>query len=144
MWFYNNEPFTSEMIEDNIGFVYEIFDTSNDMIYIGKKGLMSKRKLPPLKGAKRKRIKIVETDWQSYYGSSDTVKALVEEYGPESFHRKIVRLCKSKGEMNYYEARLQFETDCLLKPDEYYNAFIGCKINRSHILNKNVLTKEKK
>tara|TARA_R110002073_G_scaffold334227_1_gene523332 strand:- start:157 stop:576 length:420 start_codon:yes stop_codon:yes gene_type:complete len=139
MWFYNNEPFTSEMIEDNIGFVYEILDTSNGMIYIGKKGLTTKRKLPPLKGSKRKRIKIVETDWQSYYGSSDTVKALVEEYGPESFHRKIIRLCKSKGEMNYYEARLQFETDCLLKPDEYYNAFIGCKINRKHLL-----TKEKK
>jgi hypothetical protein len=28
----------------------------------------------------------------------------------------------------------QFETDCLLKPDEYYNAFIGCKISRSHLL----------
>ena len=140
MWFYNNEPFTSEMIEDNIGFVYEILDTSNGMIYIGKKGLMSKRKLPPLKGAKRKRIKIVETDWQSYYGSSDTVKGISRRiWYLKSFHRKIVRLCKSKGEMNYYEARLQFETDCLLKPDEYYNAFIGCKINRSHLL-----TKEKK
>jgi|TARA_R110000822_G_scaffold51703_4_gene134411 hypothetical protein len=135
-WYYNSKPFTSEMIEDNLGFVYEITDTRNGMIYIGKKGLMSKRKLPPLKGTKRKRIRIVETDWQSYYGSSDTVKALVEEHGTETFNRKIVRLCKSKGELNYYEARLQFETDCLLKPDEYYNAFIGCKINRKHLLTK--------
>lgn len=133
-WFYNGEPFTSEMIEDNIGFVYCITDTRNGLKYIGKKGLISKRRMPPLKGKKRRRIKIIETDWQSYYGSSETVKALVEEYGPETFHREILRLCKSKGQMSYYEAKMQFETDCLLKPDEYYNEFIGCKINRRHLI----------
>ena len=133
-WFYIGEPFTSEMIEDNIGFVYCITDARNGLKYIGKKGLISKRRMPPLKGKKRRRIKIIETDWQSYYGSSETVKALVEEYGPETFHREILRLCKSKGQMSYYEAKMQFETDCLLKPDEYYNEFIGCKINRRHLI----------
>lgn len=133
-WYYNGEPFTSEMIGDNIGFVYCITDTRNGLKYLGKKGLVTKRKMPPLKGKKRRRIKIVETDWQSYYGSSETVKALVEEYGPDTFHREILHLCKSKGEMSYYEAKMQFETDCLLKPDEYYNEFIGCKINRRHLM----------
>jgi hypothetical protein len=133
-WYYNGEPFTSEMVEDNIGFVYCITDTRNGLKYIGKKGLISKRRMPPLKGKKRRRIKIIETDWQSYYGSSETVKALVEEYGRETFHREILRLCKSKGQMSYYEAKMQFETDCLLKPDEYYNEFIGCKINRRHLI----------
>jgi hypothetical protein len=114
-WHYNGKPFTSEMIEDNLGFVYIVTNKKNSKLYIGKKGLTSKRKLPPLKGKKRKRIKIVETDWKTYCGSSEEVK--------------------SKGELNYYEAKLQFETDCLLKPDEYYNAFIGCKISRSHLLN---------
>ena len=133
-WYYNGEPFTSEMVEDNIGFVYCITDDRNGLKYIGKKGLISKRKMPPLKGKKRRRIKIIETDWQSYYGSSETVKALVEEYGRETFHREILRLCKSKGQMSYYEAKMQFETDCLLKPDEYYNEFIGCKINRRHLI----------
>jgi len=137
-WYYNGEPFTSEMIEDNIGFVYCITDTRNGLKYIGKKGLISKRKMPPLKGMKRKRTKIVETDWQTYYGSSETVKLLVEEFGPEMFHREILRLCKSKGQMSYYEAKLQFETDCLLKPEEYYNEYIGCKINRRHLLTKNL------
>ena len=137
MWYYKGKPFTSDMIEDYIGFVYEITDTRNGMKYIGKKGLMSKRKLPPLKGAKRKRTKIVETDWQTYTGSNDVLNQLVEEHGIEKFHREIIRLCKSKGELNYYEAQRQFETDCLLKPDEYYNAFIGVKINRSHLLTKN-------
>jgi|TARA_B110000914_G_C15460378_1_gene445531 hypothetical protein len=135
-WYHNGKPFTSEMIDDNLGFVYIITNTKNNKLYIGKKGLMSKRRLPPLKGAKRKRIKIVETDWKTYCGSSEEVKLLVEENGISLFHREIIRLCKTKGELNYYEAKLQFETDCLLKPDEYYNAFIGCKINRSHLLTK--------
>ena len=133
-WYYNEKIFTSDMIEDNIGFVYDITDQRNNVKYIGKKGLVSRRKLPPLKGKKRRRIKVVETDWQDYYGSSETVKLLVEEMGPEIFHRQILRLCKSKSEMSYYEAKLQFETDCLLKPDEYYNEFIGCKINRRHLI----------
>ncbi len=133
-WYYGGEPFTSEMIKDYLGFVYIVTDKRNGKDYIGKKGLMSKRKLPPLKGAKRKRTKIVETDWKTYCGSSEEVKLLVEEHGLELFDREIVRLCKSKGELNYYEAKLQFDTDCLLKPDKYYNAFIGCKISRSHIL----------
>jgi len=60
-WHYNGKPFTSEMIEDNLGFVYIVTDKRNGKDYIGKKGLVSKRKLPPLKGKKRKRIKIVET-----------------------------------------------------------------------------------
>jgi hypothetical protein len=119
-WHYNGKPFTSEMIEDNLGFVYIVTNKKNSKLYIGKKGLIAKRKLPPLKGAKRKRIKIVETDWKTYCGSSEEVKLLVEEHGLDLFDREIVRLCKSKGELNYYEA-LQFETDCLLKPDEYYN-----------------------
>lgn len=135
-WFYNGEPFTSDMICDYVGFVYQIIDTRNGKKYIGKKGLISKRKLPPLKGMKRRRTKIVETDWQDYYGSSEQVKNLVEEFGGSSFHREILRLCKSKGEMSYWESKIQFETDCLLKPDEYYNEFIGCKINRRHLLTK--------
>jgi hypothetical protein len=135
-WYYEGKPFTSEMIEDNLGFVYIVTDKRNGKDYIGKKSLMSKRRLPALKGKKRKRIKIVETDWKSYCGSSEEVKLLLEVYGIDLFHREIVRLCKTKGQLNYYEAKLQFETDCLLKPDEYYNAFIGCKISRSHLLTK--------
>lgn len=139
MWFYNEKEVTKEIYQNYcdlgfIGFVYEITDLSNGKKYIGKKIWLSKRKLPPLKGQKRRRTKIVETDWQSYYGSSDQVKALVEEYGIDNFNRKIIRLCKSKSEMSYYEAKLQFETECLLKPEEYYNEFIGCKINRRHLI----------
>ena len=98
--------------------------------------LRAKRRMPPLKGKKRRRTKIIETDWQDYYGSSESVKLLVEEKGRETFHREILRLCKKKAEMSYYEAKLQFESDCLLYPDQYYNEFIGCKVNRWHLLTK--------
>lgn len=133
MWYYKGEEFTSEDIGDYIGMVYCITDLSNGMKYIGKKGLMSVRRLPPLKGQKRKRKKIVETDWKKYYGSSEQVKLLVEELGPENFKREILYLCTMKGEMTYLEAKEQFARDVLLKPDEYYNKFIGTRIHAKHV-----------
>ena len=94
MWIYKGEEFTSEMIEDWIGFVYIITDKSTDMKYVGKKLLVSKRKLPPLKGKTRSRTVIKETDWQKYYGSSEEVQQLVEDKGADNFHREILTLCK--------------------------------------------------
>lgn len=134
MWLYNEQEFTTEGIGDNIGFVYEILDKQENMLYIGKKRFWSKVSKPPLKGRKNRRRSVKESDWQDYYGSSEEVKTLVEESGRDRFERRILRLCKTLGEMSYYEAKLQFENDVLLKPDKYYNAFIGCKIHRKHIL----------
>jgi hypothetical protein len=67
-----------------------------------------------------------------YYGSSDEVKALVEELGPDNFHREILHLCESKGVMSYLEAKEQFDRNVLLS-DDYYNGIINCKIHRSHV-----------
>lgn len=131
-WLYNGAIFTSDDIGDNYGFVYQITDLTNDKKYLGKKFFWNKRRLPPLKGRKNKRNKLVESDWTKYYGSSDEVNQLVEQSGPERFKREILVLCKSKGECSYWEAKLQFEYDVLLK-DEYYNEFIGCKIHSAHV-----------
>lgn len=132
MWYYKGEEFTSEMIGDYVGFVYMLTDKSNDKKYIGKKIFVSKRRLPPLKGKTRRRTKIVESDWQSYYGSSDEVKQIVEEKGGDNFHREILHLCNSKGELSYLEAKEQFDRNVLLD-DTYYNGIIQCKIHRSHV-----------
>ena len=102
------------------------------MKYVGKKLLTSKRKLPPLKGKKRRRTVIKETDWMKYYGSSEEVKLMVEEKGADNFHREILTLCKSKGELGYLEAKYQFENDVLLR-DDFYNGIIQCKIHNSDI-----------
>lgn len=132
MWYYKGDEFTSEMIGDYVGFVYMLTDKSNDKKYIGKKIFVSKRRLPPLKGKTRRRTKIVESDWQSYYGSSDEVKQIVEEKGGNNFHREILHLCNSKGELSYLEAKEQFDRNVLLD-DTYYNGIIQCKIHRSHV-----------
>ena len=132
-WEYEGKPFSSENIDNHAGFVYEITDTVNGKKYIGKKKLSATRTLKPLKGQKRKRKVVSESDWMDYYGSSEEVKALVEEFGRERFSRKIVRLCKTTAEMSYYEMKEQIEKDVLLKPTEYYNAFVGGKIHRNHL-----------
>jgi len=131
-WLYEGKEFELEESSELIGFVYLITDLSNNKKYIGKKNFWSTRKLPPLKGQKRKRTVKKESDWKTYYGSSEEVKLLVEQSGTERFKREIIRLCSSKGEMSYYEAKEQFDRDVLLS-DEYYNAFIGCKIHAKHI-----------
>ena len=132
MWLYDGEEFTSEMIGDYVGFVYVITNKSNRKKYVGKKLFKSKRKLPPLKGKTRRRIKVVESDWQDYFGSSDEVKLLVEEHGRDNFIREILHLCNTKGEMGYMEAKEQFDRNVLLD-DTYYNGIIQCKIHRSHV-----------
>lgn len=134
MWYYGDKEFTSDMIENYVGFVYVITDLSNNKKYVGKKLFFSTRKLPPLKGKSRRRTKVVESDWQVYYGSSDEVKTLVETNGGDSFKREILHLCNSKGEMSYLEAKEQFDREVLLS-DEYYNGIINCKIHRTHVKN---------
>ena len=131
-WTYEGKPFDSDQIEDNIGFVYLITDLTNDKKYNGKKNFWSTRRLPPLKGKTRRRTVKKESDWKEYFGSSEQVKLLVEESGQERFKREIIRLCKSKGEMSYYEAKEQFDREVLFS-DEYYNEFIGCKIHAKHV-----------
>ena len=131
MWYYRNTSF-KETPEDYQGFVYEITELRTGKKYIGKKNFWKPKTLP--KNSKRKRrIRIrVESDWRSYFGSSGVLNQLVEEQGDQNFKRVILKLCKTKGEMSYYEAKLQFENDVLLN-DEYYNEFIGCKIHAKHL-----------
>jgi hypothetical protein len=135
-WYYKGAEFTYEDAQheiDNgaVGFVYCITDGLNGKKYIGKKTLTCKRRLAPLKGKTKKRIKIVHSDWQKYYGSSEQVKALVSER-PDDFKREVLTICHSKGALNYEEARLQFQLEVLLS-DDYYNNFIGTKIHSNHV-----------
>ena len=132
MWIHNDKEFLLEENSDYFGFVYLITDLSNDKKYIGKKWFWKTRKLPPLKGKSRRRNKKSESDWKDYFGSSEEVKAIVEEKGPKNFKREILRLCKSKGECTYFEAKFQFDNEVLLR-DDYYNEFIGCKIHSKHV-----------
>tara|TARA_A100001011_G_C13882193_1_gene663450 strand:- start:29 stop:439 length:411 start_codon:yes stop_codon:yes gene_type:complete len=131
MWYYNDEVF-NETPEDYQGFVYEIVELDTGRRYIGKKNFWKPKTLPKTKTRKRRVRTRSESDWRDYYGSSEKVKSLVEEKGRENFQKIILRLCKTKGQMSYFETKLQFEKDVLLN-DEYYNEFIGCKIHAKHL-----------
>lgn len=132
MWIYKGEEFTSDMIGDYVGFVYCLTDTANGKKYIGKKKFHRKITRPPLKGKKRKRRSIVESDWQTYYGSSPETKALVEECGEARFDREILHLCFTLGVMSYMELKEQVDREVLLS-DEYYNGIIQARIHHSHV-----------
>ena len=133
-WFYNDKLF-EEAPEEYQGFVYEIVDLYNNKRYIGKKNFWKPKVLP--KNSKRtRRVRTrVESDWRTYYGSNKELQLLAETNDEVLFERIILRLCKSKGEMSYYEAKLQFEKDVLLR-DDYYNESIGCKIHARHLKRK--------
>jgi hypothetical protein len=131
MWTYNDKLYDTTP-EDYQGFVYIITECDTGKKYIGKKNFWRPKILPKnSKRARRVRTR-VESDWKIYYGSNKEVQALVESKGQENYKREIIRLCKTKGEMSYFEAKAQFDNDVLLS-DEWYNEFIGCKIHSKHL-----------
>ena len=133
MWHYNGKLF-DETPEEYQGFVYMITENDTGMKYIGKKFFWKPKILPKTKTRKRRVRTRTESDWTKYFGSSKEVQELVEQKGADNYTREILKLCRTKGECSYYEMKYQFEYDVLLKPDEYYNAFIGGKIHRKHVL----------
>jgi len=131
MWYYNNELFELTP-EEYQGFVYQITELHTNKKYIGKKNFWKPKILPINKTRKRRVRTRVESDWKTYFSSSSQIQKLVEESGEEKFKREILKLCKTKGEMSYYEAKLQFENDVLFR-DDYYNEFIGCRVHSKHL-----------
>ena len=126
-WLYEDKEFTE--VEDYYGFIYLIENLVNGKKYLGRKYL-TKAGYKTVKG-KRKKLR-VESDWRDYYGSSTSLKEDVDHYGKDSFRRTILRLCKSRGECNYFETKYIFDTDAILDP-QYYNNWVSCKIQASHV-----------
>lgn len=112
------------------GFIYIITNKTNGKRYIGKKQMKSVKKLKPLKGRKNKRHFDIETDWKTYTSSSNELNEDIKKHGINNFNFEIVRLCDSKFELAYYEAKTQFDNDVLLK-EGFYNGIINCRIGRA-------------
>lgn len=127
-WTYNRKKFT-EVPEGIIAFVYEITNEVDGRKYIGKK-LFKFTRSTKKKGKRVK--KQVDSDWLDYYGSNKELIGDVEALGKKSFKRKILHLCKSKGEASYLEAKEQFACDALLS-ENYYNTWIMVRVRKSHI-----------
>lgn len=128
-WYYKDRPIQDDQIEGYVGFVYLITNVLTGKKYVGKK--LFKFKKAYQKDKKRK-TKLVDSDWKSYYGSNAELLADVKEFGKHNFNREILHLCKTKGTCNYYEAYEQFSRHVLIRED-YYNGWITVKVGRTHI-----------
>lgn len=131
MWLYNGKEISDDEIEGYVAFVYLITNLETGKRYIGKK-LFTKTRRKPVKGKKRKKKVVSASDWRDYFGSNIALIADKDRLGPEKFRREILKLCKSKGTANYWEARYQVDHR-VLESDEWYNDWIFVKVHRSHI-----------
>lgn len=131
MWLYKNKEFTSEMINDYFGFIYCITNIKTGKLYIGKKQFHSYRRIKQ-KNKVRRKLVVKESDWKKYYGSCKGLHEDINKLGKDSFERTIIKLCKNKWELTYYEAEQQFIRKVLLKKNRngervYYNENILSK-----------------
>ena len=129
MWLHSGKPIDEESLEDFVGFVYIITNIESQRQYIGKK-LFKFRRTKTVKG-KKKRL-LVESDWRKYWGSNKTLLEEVSLFGEDGFKREVLRLCKSKGELNYFEAKYQFSMGAL-ESDVFYNEWIALKVHKAHL-----------
>jgi hypothetical protein len=128
-WIFEDKPFTQDMVGDSVGFVYEITCLPTGRKYLGKK-LFTRAKTRQVK-KKKKRFR-VESDWANYYGSNEKLLNDVKNLGKEHFHRQILRVCKSKAEASYFEAKYQFDRDALLS-ETYYNQWLYVRVRKFRI-----------
>ena len=139
-WTYQGQV-VNELPESCVGFVYNITNTVTGRQYIGKKlAKFSKTtyKTVKLKNGTKKKKKIrgkIESDWQTYYGSSVELSADIAQLGVDKFTREILHYCNSKAQTSYVEAREQFDRK-VLESNDYYNGQISVRVHGSHIKNK--------
>ena len=139
-WYYENQ-LVEELPEDCVGFVYIITNLTSGRKYIGKKLAKFRRttyRVHKLKNGTKKKKKVrskVDSDWQTYYGSSPELTKDVELLGTENFKREIIFYCQSKAECSYIEAREQFARK-VLESNDWYNGHIQVRVHGSHIIKK--------
>jgi len=120
--------------EDWVGFVYKITNKTNGKFYIGKKVFwnnrktkLTKKELAEQTGPGRKpthKVVTKESDWLMYWGSNKALLKDIQELGMDNFERKILKLCKSKKQLTYWEMHYQCKEEVLLV-DAYNDNILG-------------------
>lgn len=110
LWHYEHRTiaFLEQMPVGVIGFIYRIDNPDTNEFYIGKKNVIANRTLPPLKGQKKKRKVIKESDWRRYQSSNKTVKEWI------SPRKTILKYCYNKKQMTYWENQALYCHNALL------------------------------
>jgi mannosyltransferase OCH1-like enzyme len=140
VWHYNGQ-LIEQLPDDIIGFVYLIINKSTGKKYIGKKlakFTKTKVKTVTLKSGEKKKKKMKtyeESDWKTYWSSSEELKKDVVSLGEESFSREILHYCNSKGVLSYMELKEQMDRQ-VLESNDYYNAIVQVKIHKNHVFGK--------
>ena len=140
-WIYGDKIINSiediqnlELPFEVVGFIYEVEYKPTGQKYIGKKVLSFNRKLPPLKGKKRPRRVIKESDWKTYCGSNKILQEYINSgAGLTDFTREILQFCSSKKQLTFYETLWQFNKK-VLQDSKYLNENILGKFYRKDLL----------
>ncbi len=119
-------------VEECFGFIYRIerinAKEGERRFYLGKKQFWSNVKLKPLKGKTKSRRVRKSSDWKSYYGSSNELKADLALHGKENFKREILEITSCKWESAYVELMWQLKENAILRND-YYNGILNIRLN---------------
>lgn len=117
--------------EDNLGFVYKITNLTNSKYYVGKKVFwnnkkhkLTKKQLAEQSGPGRRpshEVIRTESDWKTYWGSNKQLLIDVKELGEDSFECLILKVCKTKKQLTYWEMHFQCSLNCLISPSSSYN-----------------------
>lgn len=127
-WLWNGKPIESIPPEHET-FVYLITNKVNGKRYIGFKTAVSRK--TKIVNKKKKHIK-VESDWKTYWSSSENLQEDVRKYGKSSFIREIIYMSVNKGVGKYLEAYEQFTRNALTT-DGYYNGIVNLRIGKRTI-----------
>jgi hypothetical protein len=122
------------------GYVYVTCHIPTGRQYIGKKAFfhtttkkLGKKELTeiPVTRGKRptKKTVVKESDWKTYYGSNAEIKSLPKD----EMMRHVLRLCKTKKELTYWETKYLFQHN-VLEDDRYLNDNILGKFFRKDLI----------
>ena len=138
VWLLEGKPYDptyEEIPPEYVGFVYRITDTETGEKYIGQKRFRKTKTLPITKTRKRRKRTLVESDWRSYYSSSQVIKENVVAGHTDRYKREILSFGYSKGDLNFLELKEQMDNNVLFD-DTYLNGILNARIHRKHISKK--------
>lgn len=128
-WTLNEQQINSlnDLPEDVFGFIYLITNLDNGRKYIGKKQILSKRKVKlskrQLEGRLDKRSSIYKTvtkesNWLVYTGSNEELNRDIRNGA--NIKREILKICYTKRQLTYFETKFLFACG-VIESNEFYN-----------------------